>query len=240
MKLRLAAAALFLAAASPALALPIPGTGIDVSAEASLMSDYRFRGVSRSGGDPALQGALTVSTGAGPYAGVRATTLDGLDSFRLRDPQLADLGDAQFEIFGGYGTDVGAGLSVDGGLRYFAFAGAEGRADYFEPYASASYLLGPVEATVGANWAPAQRGTGDEAMLYLFGEVEAGIPFTGLTLTGHLGRQDWGRYGRYTNWSLGGRYALGPATFGLRYVDTSLPAAPGAGAGVVASVGVRF
>ena len=44
------------------------------------------------------------------------------------------------------------------------------------------------------------------------------------------------------NWSLGGRYAMGPIEAGLRYVDTDLRAIPGrrSGAGVVASLGVRF
>ncbi|MFN3945090.1 MAG: TorF family putative porin [Allosphingosinicella sp.] len=229
-----------LLAAAPAAALPLPGTGLDISAEATLMSDYRFRGLSRSDGDPALQGALTVTSDTGIYTGVRATTLKGIDNFRFRNPRLQDLGDVQLELYGGYGTDVGAGLSVDGGVRYFAFVGGEGATNYFEPYASASYLLGPVEATVGANWAPAQRATGDEDMLYLFGELEAGIPLTPLTLTAHAGRQDWGRYGSYTNWSLGGRFALGVAQVGVRYVDTNLPSAPGQRGGIVGSVGVRF
>jgi uncharacterized protein (TIGR02001 family) len=238
MKHRVAAIfALF--AAAPAAALPIPGTGLDVSGEAMLMNDYRFRGVSRSDSDPALQGALTLSTG-GAYVGARATTLKGIDNFRLRDPQFSDLGDLQVELYGGYGADLGLGLSIDGGLRYFAFVGGDGRTDYVEPYVSASYLLGPVEATVGANWAPSQRATGNEDMLYLFGEVEAGIPFTPISVTAHAGRQDWGQYGSYWNWSVGGRYALGPASLGLRYVDTDLPGAPGQRAGLVASVGFRF
>src|SRR5687767_14150134 len=46
-----------------------------VGVEAVLLSDYRFRGISRSDEDPALQAALTVFPGGGVYAGVRGTTL---------------------------------------------------------------------------------------------------------------------------------------------------------------------
>ena len=49
----------------------------DVSGELDLMSDYRFRGVSRSDEDPAAQAGLTVRHESGLYAGARGTTLQG-------------------------------------------------------------------------------------------------------------------------------------------------------------------
>ncbi|HEX8216133.1 MAG TPA: TorF family putative porin [Allosphingosinicella sp.] len=227
--------------AAPASAqVPVPATGLDVSVDAALLSDYRFRGVSRSGEDPALQANVMVSHGSGFYAGARGTTLGGIDPFRLRDPGFEDLGDVELDIYAGYGADLGGGLSADGGVMYYAFVGGEGRTDYVEPYASLSYLLGPVEATAGAKYAPSQSGTGDEEMLYLFGEAEAGIPFTPVTLRAHAGRQDWGRFGSYWNWSLGGAYTIGPAEIGLRYVDTDLPSTPGQDAGIILSLGVGF
>ena len=236
---RIAASALALAAA-PAAAIPLPGTGLELGGEAVLMSDYRFRGISRSDEDPALQGTLTIWHHSGLYAGARGTTLNGLDTFRLRDPAFQDLGDVEVDFYAGYGTEVGPGLTLDGGLMYYAFVGGEGETDYFEPYASLSYLLGPVEATVGAKYAWDQAAIGNEDMLYTFGQVDAGIPFTPLRLRAEAGRQDWGVYGSYWNWSFGGRYALGPAELGLRYVDTDLPSVAGQDAGVVASVGFRF
>jgi uncharacterized protein (TIGR02001 family) len=238
-----AAAFLLLATvgAAPAAAeVPLPGTGLSLTGGAAVLSDYRFRGISRSDGDPALTANLMLSHDGGFYVGARGTTLKGIDSFRVRDPQLADLGDLQLDLYAGYSREIGQGFTLDGGVMAYVFTGSDGPADHLEPYASLSYLLGPVEATAGARYAWAQRGTGDEDMLYLFGELEAGIPFTPLTLTAHVGRQDWGAYGSYTNWSLGGRYAIGPAELGLRYVDTNLPSGPGRNGGLVASLGVRF
>jgi len=235
-----AAAAALALGATPAAAADIPGTGLEINVEAEAMSDYRFRGVSRSGEDPAVQASVTVSHDSGFYVGTRATTLDGIDGFRANDPDFDDLGDIEFDVYAGYGMELGGGLSADAGVMYYHFTGAEGPTDYVEPYASVSYLLGPVEATAGAKYAPAQAGTGDEDMLYVFAEAEAGIPFTGVKLRAHAGRQDWGAYGSYWNWSVGGGYTLGPVELGLRYVDTDLPAVRGQDAGFVASIGVGF
>ena len=245
-----AAAALVAAlCASPAAAqdpaaegegVAILGTGLDVAAEVNLLSDYRFRGVSRSDEDPALQGALTITHASGFYVGTRATTLSGLDSLRLSDPRFEDLGDVEADLYAGYTMDLGGGLDLDAGLLYYLFVGGEGETDYFEPYASLSYLLGPVYATAGAKYAPSQDAIGNEDMLYLFGQVDASIPLTPVRFTAQAGRQDWGRFGSYWNWSVGGSYAIGPADLGVRYVDTDLPSVGGQDAGLVFSLGLRF
>lgn len=204
--------------------------GISISGEAVLLSDYRYRGISRSDEDPAAQASLTVSSAGGLYAGARGTT--------LRD--IEDFGDVQLDLYAGYSRPLGLGTSIDAGLLYYYFPDGEGETDYFEPYASVTHTLGPVEASIGAKYAWAQDALGGEDILYLFGEVEAAIPLTPVTLTAQAGRQDAGSLGSYWNWSLGGRYALGPAYIGARYVDTDLPALPGQDAGLVFSLGLRF
>src|SRR4051794_4085598 len=214
--------------AAPAAAGAKPSVGGGVT----LLSDYRFRGISRSGGDPALQGQLTLSLPNGLYAGGRATILKGVRA----------LGDAELDLYAGYGATIGSGTTIDAGLTYYAFPGGAGGSDYAEPYVSLSHTLGPVEATLGAKYAWSQRALGNEDQLYLFGQIEGAIPLTPVPRPAEAGRQEAGRFGRYWNWSLGGRYAMGPIEAGLRYVHTDLRALPGrrSGAGVVASLGVRF
>jgi uncharacterized protein (TIGR02001 family) len=229
-----AATLLALLAAAPALAqegeTPRASPGLDVSGSVTLLSDYRFRGISRSDGDPALQGQLTLSLPSGLYAGARGTTLKS----------IGNRADVELDVYAGYSIPLGLGSSLDAGLMYYAFPGATGRSGYFEPYATVSHTLGPVEASLGAKYAPDQTAIGGEDQLYLFGEVEAGLPATPLTLTAQAGRQDAGRFGRYWNWSVGARYAIGPVEAGLRYVDTDLAPLPGQKAGLVASLGFRF
>jgi len=204
--------------------------GISISGEAMLLSDYRYRGISRSDEDPAAQASLTVSTSGGLYAGVRGTTLRAIEDF----------GDVQLDLYAGYGRQLGLGTSIDVGLLYYYFPDGAGETDYFEPYASVSHTLGPVEASLGAKYAWSQDALGGEDILYLFGEVEAAIPLTPVTVTAQAGRQEAGALGSYWNWSLGARYAFGPAYVGARYVDTDLPALPGQDAGLVFSLGFRF
>src|SRR4051794_16058840 len=74
----------------------LPGP-FDVSAQIGLMSDYRFRGISRSDEDPAAQAGITIRHESGLYAGVRGTTLGGNDNFRLRNPAFGDQGDVQMD-----------------------------------------------------------------------------------------------------------------------------------------------
>jgi uncharacterized protein (TIGR02001 family) len=227
-------------------AQPVGATrAFEVSGELNLLSDYRFRGVSRSDEDPAVQAGLMVSHQSGFYAGARGTSLQGMDGFRLRNPALADQGDVQLDLYAGFRRDVGDGFEVDGGLMYYVFAGGDGATDYVEPFAQLSYLIGPVYATAGAKWAPSQAATGNEDMFYLFGQVDVTVPFRPWSFSLQAGRQDWGRYGSYWTWSVGGRYHLqlegAPNTeIGLRYVDTDLPGLPGQDAGVVLSVDIGF
>lgn len=221
-------------------AQPVGATGtFEVSGELNLLSDYRFRGVSRSDEDPAVQAGLMVSHESGLYVGARGTSLQGMDGFRLLDQ-----GDVQFDLYAGFRRDIGDGFEVDGGLMYYVYAGG-GASDYVEPYASLSYLIGPVYATAGAKYAPSQAATGNEDMLYLFGQIDVTVPFRPWSFSLQAGRQDWGRFGSYWTWSLGGKYhvqidGIPNTEIGLRYVDTDLPALPGQDAGIVLSVEIGF
>ena len=224
---------------------PSTESAFDLSGEARLLSDYRFRGVSRSDEDPAGQAALTLSHASGLYAGARGTTLKGSDFFRRRDPGFRDLGDVELDLYAGYGAELGGGWSLDAGAQYYAFVGGDGPTDYVEPYASLTYLIGPAELTGGVKYAPSQDAIGSEDMLYLFGQADVSIPFRPWRLSATVGHQDWGRFGGYWTWSLGVEHqlrlgSLPAAQIGLSYVDTSLGGTPGADAGVVASLGFRF
>jgi len=239
--LAFAAAALAAAAPAPAQddgnAATAPPAAFEVSGDFSLMSDYRFRGISRSDEDPSAEAGLMVRHESGLYAGARGTILRGRDGFRARNPALRDQGDAEIDLYAGYRTGLGGGFDIDGGLMYYSFAGADGPGDYAEPYASLSYLIGPAQLTAGAKYAPSQAGTGREDMLYLYGQLDVGVPFRPLSFSASAGRQDWGPYGSYWTWSAGARYhlrisGLPGSEIGLSYVDTDLPGLAGQDAGL--------
>jgi len=247
-----------LLAAAPAAAQDLPPTqsepqGVsvttpgpfDISGEISLMSDYRFRGISRSDEDPAMQAGIDIRHDSGLYVGARGTTLAGNDHYRLRNPAFRDQGDVEMDLYAGYGRSLGGGFDLDAGLMYYAYAGGRGATDYAEPYASLSYLIGPVQLTGGAKYAPSQAATGHEDMLYLYGQVDISVPFRPWSFSAQAGRQDRGAFGSYWNWSLAARYhvripGIAGSEIGLRYIDTSLPSLHGQDAGLQAVLELSF
>lgn len=209
--------------------------GFRLTGGVDLVSDYRFRGLSFSDEEPALQGSLNLEHGSGLYAGFWASSISPSPLY----------GDIELDLYAGYATEIASGTSIDVGLLYYVYPGGEdgfGPSDYFEPYASISHILGPVEATVGAAYAWDQAAIGNADNIYLYGDLAAGIPNTPLTVSGHLGYSDGSLAptGDYLDWSIGLAAVFGPATLSLTYVDTDLGAVPGADATLVAGLGLAF
>ncbi len=226
--------------AAPAFAQQAALPALDLVGEIELLSDYRYRGVSRSDEDPAARGALTLYHANGLYAGARATTLRGIDSYRNRD-----LGDLQTDLYAGWRGQIGGGFELEAGGNYSLFAGGQGGSDYGELVAALSYQLGPANLGGGLRYAPSQSGTGGRDMAYIYSRAEVAIPFRPWSFSAELGRQESAAFGDYWAWSLGARHQLRieglPDTeVGLDYVDTDLPNAPGLDAGLVLSVRLGF
>lgn len=210
--------------------------GFTISPSATVTSDYRFRGVSQSGRDPAVQASLEAGFPNGLYAGVFASSL--ADRGRPGGLELAG--------YVGYAREVTSGTDVDLGVQLYTFPDNDGPggATYVEPYAALRHTLGPVRAEVGAAYAPRQDAFGGDDSLYVYGDVRAGIPLTPLSITGRVGYTSgparFTGLADYAHWQAGLEYAWGPAQVGLQYVDTDLPSGTDGEAGVVASVRVGF
>lgn len=221
-----------------------PPGDITVSGGATVVSDYRFRGISESDKRPALQGSVTVEHVSGVYGRVWASTIHDY---------VANDAPVEIDLSAGYRRTFG-GTTVDAGVLYYYYPDSGGIAfDFFEPYASVAHTLGPVTARVSAAYAPRQKalsvGNGREDNLYVAGDLSAGVPGTPVSLSAHLGRTSGPSYlsigDGYTDWSLGASYTRGGLTFGLSYVDTDdalfTPRGRNASeAGLVASVGFGF
>lgn len=201
------------------------GSGIELSGNVALVTDYRFRGVSFSDGDPALQGGIDLAHSSGLYVGVWGSTISGGTEY----------GELELDIYGGWSGDLSDGLSFDIGLLYYIYPTESELAeltgtdtDYFEPYASVSTTLGPVGATLGVAYAWEQDSLGGGDNFYIYTDFEAGIPDTPLTLTAHIGYTD-GVFatdidGSSLDWGLGASYAITDAlSVGVNYVDTEGP-----------------
>lgn len=248
--MRIGAVAAGVLAAAPALAQTAPPAPVTVSGGATLVSDYRLRGLSQSGRDPAAQASVGVDTLAGFYGSVFASTVAGY---------VARGADAELDLVAGYRRTLGA-ATVEGGLTAYLYPGHRaGPTTVAEPFASASATYGPLTAKLGGAVAWRQRSLGlageRRGGAYLYGDLSAGIPRTPVTATAHLGRSfaanalTFGR--RVTDWSLGATWTRRALTLGATYVDTNLraPLFPRAatrgpadvgGATLVGSVGLAF
>ena len=156
---------------------------ITVSGNVAVTTDYRFRGVSLSGGDFALQGGMDVAHESGFYVGTWGSSITGGGAY----------GELELDVYGGWSGEVSEGVTVDVGLLYYMYpTGDDSTADtdYFEPYASISTTLGPVGATFGAAYAWEQDSLGGDDNLYVYTDWSLGVPNTPLTLTAHLGYTD--------------------------------------------------
>ncbi|NCP20063.1 MAG: hypothetical protein GW855_12990 [Erythrobacter sp.] len=237
---RIAPAALLAAFlfASPALAQEEEeDTGpIAISGNVSLVTDYRFRGVTFSDEDIAVQGGIDIGHESGFYVGAWASSLE--DS--------ALYGHTELDIYAGWSGEVSSGITVDAGVLYYIYPNgndAVGDSDYVEPYASVTAAFGPVEATVGAAYAPEQGAALPSDNIYVYGDLGTGIPDTPISLTAHLGYSegslDYGS-GGYLDWSIGASASYNILTLGVAYVDTDLPDLPGQDGAVVFSIGASF
>ena len=220
------------------------GSGFSVSGGATLVSDYRFRGISQTDKRFAVQGTFSIAHKSGFYGTVWGSSIDDY---------VYNGADQEIDLIAGYRKTFG-NTTVDGGVLYYYYPGSGGiNSDFFEPYLSVAQAFGPVTAKVTANYAPKQSalsiGLGPEDNLYLAGDLSAAIPKTPVSLTAHLGHSFGPSYltigKEYTDWGFGGSVTVKNLTAGLSYVDTSghfyTPSGRDAAkAGVVASVGVAF
>ncbi|WP_324741516.1 TorF family putative porin [Tsuneonella sp. CC-YZS046] len=193
-----------------------------IVAEAMLLSDYRFRGVSYSHGSPVAQGMVSLVHESGFYGGIFASSLGNHDYY----------GAVEVDLFAGWAGTVAPGIAADLTLLYYYYPDASAsispRPHSFEAAAQFSGNVGPVQPTVGIWYAWEQEPLGGRDNLYLFSDVVAGIPKTPLSVKLH-GGYTRGAYslasGRKTfDWSAGLMFDAGSGVhLGIDYIGMSGP-----------------
>jgi hypothetical protein len=245
-------AALALAAIStPAMAQDTdPPKPVTVSGSVALVSDYRFRGVSQSDEEIAVQGGFTVSHESGLYVATWASNLAGWGTFGGSNTEL--------DLVGGFKTEVTPGVAVDVGLTWYMYPGGASKTDFAEIYGKVSGTFGPVNLLGGVAYAPPQEALGrwsftganaqdvlagfpyddagdKEDNFYVWADASTAIPTTPLTAKAHLGYSNGNKglgpngtsvapTGEYLDWLVGLDLAVPgtPVTLGVAYVDTDI------------------
>lgn len=180
LKSKIALAALALTAGTTAFA--------QVAYNVGVVSEYRYRGLSQTNGDPAVQGGADYAHSSGFYAGAWATNISWIKDSGAKDSSL------ELDLYGGYKGAMGAvGYDV-GYLRYEYLGNKLGDVTGFknantdEAYAALTY--GP--ATLKYSYAFSNLfGTADSkgsSYIDLSATFDLG---KGFSLTPHVGMQDF-------------------------------------------------
>lgn len=175
--------------------------GVAVSGSVAIVSDYRFRGVSLSGGKPALQSGAEIEH-RGWFAGGWGSTV---------------------------GTSREAGFEVDayvgrrgraGGFRYsiagYAYLASPGQPSAVEIQTLAGHRIGRGDLELELSYAPHQRGRPEN--LYLGMRAALPIADTGLSVVARGGIEN-GYFKSKLDWEAGFSWSRGPLILSATLVD---------------------
>jgi uncharacterized protein (TIGR02001 family) len=207
-KLALAAFALSGAAFAQTKA---PEPDYTLSYNIGAVTEYRYRGISQSAREPALQGGIDFAHKSGWYVGTWASTIKWIkDSSIPAGPQAK--GPVEIDLYGGYKGSINDDVSYDvGGLEYW-YAGntlknvTGANANTFELYGALTYKIFTAKYSHSLTdlfGTPDSKGSG---YLDLSAAFDLG---SGYSVTPHVGWQRIAHYGTYMDYSLTGAKDLG-------------------------------
>jgi len=213
----------------PTVAMAAEESPHSLSANVGLYSDYVFRGISQTGGEPAIQGGLDYSHSSGFYLGTWASNVGWLEDF-----QGYTKGNVEIDVYGGFRGEIPkTELSYDLGAIQYMYPGDHPsnitKADTTEVYAA-----------LGWKWFTAKYSyyISDEVFGFADADgsdylaISASVPVgeTGLTLGA-----SWGTFSfknnsaqDYDDWKISAAFDMGKlgklgdgVTVGVAYTDTN-------------------
>lgn len=199
---------------------------ISFSANAALVSDYRFRGISLSNKDFALQGGFDIETKSGFYVGTWGSSIEQFAGSEL-----------ELDIYGGYATSLD-GLDFDIGILAYTYPGSD-NTTYWEAYSSVGGTVGATGWTLGGAYAFDQANIGNDDNIYLYLDTSTPLADGPLSLATHIAYEDGAFGDDKWDWSLGLSYDLEQFSIGVSYIDTNVDTREGKG-GVVVSLSSSF
>lgn len=234
------------AAPSVAMAQAAAASPHTVTGNLSLVSDYRFRGLSQTFEGAAIQGGMDYSHSSGFYLGTWGSNVSGL--------QFNNGSGLELDIYGGYkfsagplGLDIGVLTYIYPGAYYSGFGPSKPKYNNTEIYIGASWnwlsakysmtttdFFGVKGQTYGGGCGidatgaalactdPFSTTAGSKGSGYL--DLTATFPLaTGLNLVAHYGKQTVKNFGNldYTDYKLGLTYDAAGFTWGVAAIGTN-------------------
>jgi len=207
-----------------------PSKPITLTANITFSTDYRFRGISQTENDFALQGGFDATHESGFYVGTWASNLSGWGTFGGANIEL--------DLYGGYATTLN-NIDFDGGIIWYLFPGGLDNTSYGEIYGSLGKSYDDIHLSVGANYAPSQSALSQDGEnqdnIYVYGDASHDLGASPFSFSTHLGYSNgnsaqgpngWvaSPTGSHLDWSVGLTYDIpfGPLEASLTYIDTDI------------------
>ncbi len=194
------------------------------SGNVTLTSDYRFRGVSQTDNNTALQGGLQYNGSQGLYVGAWASNVD-----------FASDVSTEIDVYAGYTHALSDNTSLTGQVIYYWYLNADNASEtnYWELSAKLEHQMDKVGLSLEVAYAPDQSSDAFSNGLAITGGIEAAVIDSlpvfsdGLSVSGHVGRQmfdDNTLVGLpdYTFYDAGVTFAAGAFALDVRYVSTDV------------------
>ena len=195
----------------------------EVSLNAAVTTDYRYRGISQSRLKPALQGGADyVNNPSGLYAGTWVSTIKWVKD-------AGGDGDIEWDLYGGKKGELAPGVSYDvGGLYYFYPSNALATsANTFELYGQVGYGPGYIKYSHASTNLFGTSNSKNSGYLDVGANLDIG---TGLLLNLHVGHQRVKNNSAlsYTDYKIGVTKDFGICTVALAaiYADTKAYVSP--------------
>lgn len=184
---------------------------IDLSANVTGTTDYRFRGISQTQNSFAIQGGADVTTESGLYVGTWNSSVS-------TDVYTRGSG-IESDVYFGFRKDVYKGLVLDVGSYNYFYPRTGASFDTHELYAAASY--GPVTARYNYSLNNYFGASNSDGSQYYQVDVNYPLPvYSKVAVVGHVGRTEVENHdtSNYTDWNVGATYDLSKGwSTGARY-----------------------
>jgi uncharacterized protein (TIGR02001 family) len=188
---------------------------IKITGSAAFVSDYRFRGISFSDLDAAVQPFIQLTTAPGLFVSLWGSSISDFNG-----------ANTEVDVTAGW-TGSLVGLTTTVGVIGYLYPGGS-NTDTVELFGSVGIPLGPVTATFGLNWQPDQKNL-SRSNRYAFGTLSAAIPGAPVVLKATLGNERGGLVADQTgdksskwDWLIGADFTWKALTLGVAYVGNDL------------------
>ena len=218
----------------PALSTAADESPHKLSANIGMTSNYVFRGISQTGGDPAVQGGLDYTHSSGLYLGTWGSNVGWIEDY-----QRYGSGNVEIDVYGGFRGGIGeTGLTYDLGAIQYIYPGKRYNRTTLTTAVDADTT--EIYAGLGWKWFTAKYSyyVSDEVFGFAnadessYFDIAASVPIgeTGLTAGAHWGTFDFKNNAAqdYEDWKISLAYDMGKlsavtsgVTVGVMYTDTN-------------------